>query len=657
MSLLDLKTDLKSLKYGSDRPGGGSSNQPYIRSAIPTTEDFTVPSPDEFIRGGIIGAAASAAADKKRISLFFKDRPKGPLFIAKQVGLQLSNPKLEIKKGLGGLVDSLLSGDLGPLTGGLLQPTRLYNLGVNTLAQVPVTVFGRHYERHGLLPIQNDDTKYLAVARYNNEDSKNNRLVGLKNKLIKEIPKSVLQFNRIQNVISNVAALFQIPFKPINLTPQQLIIDNYLGGPNSTYGIGRTLIRRYDNTTNGSNSVAPQKRSTAGGNPGNVNYVGGLGISNKYFQFTTISTPNPANPALTFGRPNSIPGITDVSYNVNTSAQQFIDKVGVDVDNATKKPIQVDQTAVVYSALGKTYNALKKQISQQSKIKQTTNNGNGLFETRDITQYVGTAENKWAYYGINEETKANNKKVLDFERVDPDLLSIIFRALDPFDISSKQRWVFSAYMKGFKDDFNATWGETNYVGRSETFYIYNKFKRTVTFNLSIPCFNKEQLFEKHRALGQLASTTAGRYNNSVLGGVVLQLNVGNYLVGEYAVLNSLTYDIPDDASWDTNDDALLSMYINASFNFSIIHKKLPEYRPETANDQTTGFFGYLLNPLETGYTGGISKEALAKFTKDESNIVTTSNSTTTNPITSNPITPNQISPTLLRDLLNPLNRG
>ncbi len=32
MGLLDLKTDLKSLKYGGDRFGGGSSDQPYIQT-------------------------------------------------------------------------------------------------------------------------------------------------------------------------------------------------------------------------------------------------------------------------------------------------------------------------------------------------------------------------------------------------------------------------------------------------------------------------------------------------------------------------------------------------------------------------------------------------------------------------------------------------
>ena len=33
--LLTYKTDLKSLRFGHDRPDGGSSNQPYIETPIP----------------------------------------------------------------------------------------------------------------------------------------------------------------------------------------------------------------------------------------------------------------------------------------------------------------------------------------------------------------------------------------------------------------------------------------------------------------------------------------------------------------------------------------------------------------------------------------------------------------------------------------------
>jgi len=37
MPLVNLATNLKSLKFGNDQPGGGSSNQPYVVTGIPDT--------------------------------------------------------------------------------------------------------------------------------------------------------------------------------------------------------------------------------------------------------------------------------------------------------------------------------------------------------------------------------------------------------------------------------------------------------------------------------------------------------------------------------------------------------------------------------------------------------------------------------------------
>ena len=102
MPLLDLKTDLKSLKYGQDLPGGGSSGQPYIKTDINTVDSglnrlrFTK-FDDGLIRGGAVGTANAAIVDTLRIGKFLTDAPQGPLFIVKQVGLQLSNPQLEAK--------------------------------------------------------------------------------------------------------------------------------------------------------------------------------------------------------------------------------------------------------------------------------------------------------------------------------------------------------------------------------------------------------------------------------------------------------------------------------------------------------------------------------------------------------------------------------
>ena len=56
MGLVDLTTDLKSLRFGKDRIGGGSSNQPYIKSSFPESLSNTdnTGGPDFLLRGGIL---------------------------------------------------------------------------------------------------------------------------------------------------------------------------------------------------------------------------------------------------------------------------------------------------------------------------------------------------------------------------------------------------------------------------------------------------------------------------------------------------------------------------------------------------------------------------------------------------------------------------
>jgi len=82
--------------------------------------------------------------------------------------------------------------------------------------------------------------------------------------------------------------------------------------------------------------------------------------------------------------------------------------------------------------------------------------------------------------------------------------------------------------------------------------------------------------------------------------MLLRLNVGNYLVGEYATMTSLQYNIPDDSSWDITPEARLAMYIEANFSFNIVHQKLPQYLPSRGTNNSNndaGFFGYLPNTV------------------------------------------------------------
>ena len=587
----------KKIKYGGDRPNSGNSGQPYIASVIPERRTPTG-TDDGYVRGGISTADKASLIDKERIKKFLNDKPKGTLFIQRQSKLQFTNPKLEVKKyGTGNTGFGIFNGliDLGATAFNIINelapgPTRLYNNGLNTLAQVGANAFGQHFNRHGILPVQDDNTKYFAVVKHNNENG-NNRLVSLKKKLIKVVEPPSKFLNSVNFIFGIANSLFGTRLNTQALQAPELTIDSYAGGPGSIYGQGRTLIRRYDITSNTYNKQQPTAR-------GVKNYTGALGVTKKYFTDTTLRN-------------------------------FFGDLVVIAASGGPSFP-QLNQTAVNYKgglpagSNGTSDSPTTRNYQNLLNSIKTTSTQNGF-----TAQPVSIDKNSptYQYYGAKRIFDSNSiaiyNNTLNLDRHDPDLMTVVFQAIDPFgDPSVGYHFKFPAYIKGFKDDFNATWNDYSYAGRSETYYTYSKFKRSVGFSLDIPCFNKTQLFERHRALGQLASTTAGAYNtNGLLGGVLLKVKVGGYLNNEYAILNSISYDIPDDSSWDldgTGDNDIksiegrnqLAMYLKVNISLTIIHNKLPEYQVPEAESKTAGFFGYLKNPLQ-GYLNSDYKKELS----------------------------------------------
>jgi len=253
MPLIDLKTNLKSLKYGADRPGYGYSGQPYIKTSLPDVINgagninplFRVQSTgnlDYPIRGGDVTFSLgtqtytlSSQVDKARIKKFFEDSPRGNAFIQKQIGLQLSNPKIQTGNTLSGFNQS------NPLPS-ILENTRVYNSGLNTLAQVGVEGSGAHALRHGLVPFNILQKHYYDIV--NNENitgqSENNRLLILTNLKMTNPQTQVVSTNNVSNI--NVV-------NTLGISLNKNLLFQYLGGPGSVYGVGTTTIKRAVDTT------------------------------------------------------------------------------------------------------------------------------------------------------------------------------------------------------------------------------------------------------------------------------------------------------------------------------------------------------------------------------------------------------------------------
>jgi hypothetical protein len=231
MPLLDLKTDLKSLKFGNDRQGGGSSGLPYIQTSLPEqasqleliSQQSAKFSNDFPIRGGG-KSAASIATDLIRITKFLADPGRGPFFVAKQVGLQLSNPRTEVGTVLGNT-----------------PYTQVY-VPTNTLAQIGVQGTGIHWDRPGISPDTPDQLKYAYVVGQQvvTNNPKTNRLLALYGTKVN--PGAVV----IDPALN----------KKLGIDEQsQLNLFNYSNGPESFYGLGKTIIPRFETTTPSSASI------------------------------------------------------------------------------------------------------------------------------------------------------------------------------------------------------------------------------------------------------------------------------------------------------------------------------------------------------------------------------------------------------------------
>ena len=169
MGLLDLTTNLRSLKYGRDQKGGGSSNQPFIQTPIPGyNEEFDAPSTDFLLRAG---ALSRGVKDVERLGKFLTT-VDGVLFLAKQTALSTHNPLVPGKPNR----QTPVSGFYNPLF---------------TLGQVAGNAIGLHTERQGLFPINDPQEKYFSVIKNNYNTTSTNRLSILYNTKILETPETV----------------------------------------------------------------------------------------------------------------------------------------------------------------------------------------------------------------------------------------------------------------------------------------------------------------------------------------------------------------------------------------------------------------------------------------------------------------------------------
>jgi hypothetical protein len=594
------KTKYKSIKFGKDVKGGGTSFEPVIYKPIPNNDV-----------GKIHTAKEIALEQAERVNKILKFTARGKAFENNQRILLMTNTQLE---------SSFKNNIREPRT------INIYNRNtiLNQLKEDPNT--GIRYSKFGLTGTINENEIYLNIVTKNSDN--NNRLVKLIDKLkvgnvndnilgsisspINNISKSISGIKNIaNNTIKNISTLsnnasgfingitslidaFAKPGSKIDkitdkidntvnkvnnfiqrgnkilspiLAPDIDKLDEYLGGPGSNKGLGLTTIKRYYYTNNIDNTSAKIDSSNIWASKLPKWRNGNLQNINKLYQLTPASTlfNNITKESIEGDLlpESSISNITSFNTSYNKLKEQI------------KKPF-------TYPASSVSVKNSNSNITYENKIVPGSDN-------KTIPELIRNASD-FKYLGHRGITKK-------FNRNDAENMSILFKLIDPFSGDILHRIIFSAYISNFRISSESIWNSIQYIGRSENLHVYNKFARNASFNLQIPCFNPVELREKHRGLGALESSLAGVYKDGKLGGVITQLYLGSYIKGEACIIKSVNYSIPDESSWDL--DEKLAHYVDVTIEIIMIHNTLPTFNKDG------GFFS---RSILNGSNGFISSE-------------------------------------------------
>lgn len=606
--LNDGGTKLKSLKFGNDRPEGGSSDQPFILS---DPAEIIEPNVIDFIFRGGNAAENLSIIDKRRLSNFF-DSTQGRLFIQKQELLSKISPATEA------------SVTYGSYNGGIYDKN-------STLDQALRLYEGEHLNKQGTFP-QNFSTSlitYQQAVITNAKDSSNSygynqSNESFENRLLNLWSTKIVKASSFTTT-SNIASFG-------NSTSAANILFQYDGGPDSdSDGTGKTYIR-FATLNDG---VTPLRT-------GINNVVDNTGILNSTFQKTLddyyikninggVTQPLGLSTKFESLFPKYELKIGSKSYELNYGSDGNLDSNSVYASGSltSREGIKTYQTSRPRNenpsesiSLTKIYDAQKatntdKGLNTISPTTTLTNDGYSKtisdtsvyntpgslnprtdnYRTPTLEQITSrtlvTGQNTLPLYKpkegknigmgdagairgnkkdaldkLDEDAKGNYKDYVNFS------VTIINPTAPSTNLGSMR---FRSFITSVSDNYTANWKEQSYLGRGEKFYKYSDFGREMNISFKVVALSQAEMVPMYSKLNFLASSIAPTYTTSgYMAGNVARITLGKYILNQYGIIKTLGYTIPEDSSWDIEENRELPLMIDVQMSFTPIHNFRPE---------------------------------------------------------------------------------
>ena len=498
-SLADLANNLSNFQYYSGLGNFNANSLPASDGQLVVKEPgqkWSLGLQDTLTPFGAVTTVNRTLADVKRVTKFLYTTPQGPQFLIKQTGLQFSNPNLEH------------DGEALPTN----KPTKgqgfFGNVGnsISNFANKISNDYGptRIYNPLGLSTLA--EVGLVAAGAHLNKHG----LLPGKTETTAYTNYILTKDGNGNNRLSNLTK--QLSDTKIN----QTFIMKYKGGAGSTYGIGSTTINRFSyiltNVYNGGNQIPLQNL------------------------LTTFGTSNSRTLRLD---PNKIEAdaANTIELGENTDFRSVINKIA--------------GTTVLMSSDYKNKN-IEKRIGIARARKNNEDRTNYASDVPLASDHI----NKISLFYSDAVRGEVLSRFTDVNGIEvgktADMIKFRIKSFDNDSANGAGVYmVFRAYLNNIKRGIQSKWSPYNYVGRGESFYLYDGFTENITFQFTIMASSRSEMKPLYQKLNYLISTLTPDYNKqNRMRGNISELTIGDFIKYQPGVITSLDIIVDEDSNWD-----------------------------------------------------------------------------------------------------------
>lgn len=526
-----------------------------------------------------INMLTAPVIDTVRVAKFLGS-PKGLIFMLKQQGLQLTNPKGEF---------------LSPL-----HSSRIFNPLAFAL-QVPLTQFGVHIDRHFLGPANTEESNYEKRIHKKNklQDGKQNRLVKL-SKLNVEPGMPILPLTGIMGPHSLFGIGKTTHFKHTSGKPSSLIgalasmiglggndgdtNDPYTGeapyksgmawGENSDASKGTDLEKIIDDpleklNTWGDAPISNMDKEYGDVDPGGVNpgsyqtstyqqlqdgqgnhpFVDDEGETADKYGNNKLKDYNQDEQQSKFGseEQGNLGTPFAMTATDNEILAEFPDNAPHDDQGLPTFDVFAYTDIVAFRKNSKSFRDFRSKDEEDGYE-------NNLIATRNLKEYGKTAGHEFGTNTFDEVTLEN-----------PDVVKVNIGDV----------W-FRAYINDFSDKVTTGYTDVSYTGIATKGKQYDNISRAWTLDLAMPAFTALDLQWNYKRLNSIMQLAAPETSGEHAGGQLTNITLGDLWIDMPTIITSVDYEVDNDIGWDigipgieekitemkTTSTKILPMYFN-----------------------------------------------------------------------------------------------